>query len=106
ETAAMIPATGGQFMFFERMYGPFVAYLYGWAVFVVIQTGSISAIAYVFAEYTARHFVALPELTGPLASFGFHVPFIGDVTPFREIGVKGLAAALIILLTAVNYVGV
>src|SRR5213596_3271924 len=49
EVAAMIPGTGGQFLFFERMYGPFVAYLYGWSVFAVIQTGSIAALAMVFA---------------------------------------------------------
>jgi APA family basic amino acid/polyamine antiporter len=105
EVAAMIPGTGGQFLFFERMYGPFFAYLYGWAVFAVIQTGSIAALAMVFSEY-ATHFVALPELTGGVASFSFHVPFIGDITPFRDIGVKGLATALIIVLTVVNYLGV
>src|SRR5258705_1982277 len=43
ETAGMITETGGQYIFFERMYGPFVAYLYGWAVFSVMQTGSIAA---------------------------------------------------------------
>ncbi|MBI3878586.1 MAG: amino acid permease [Verrucomicrobia bacterium] len=105
ETAAMIPATGGQFLFFERMYGPFVAYLFGWAVFAVIQTGSIAALATVFAEYSTQ-FVALPELTGPMATFSFHIPFIGDVTPFRDLGVKGLAALLIVALTVVNYLGV
>jgi APA family basic amino acid/polyamine antiporter len=105
EVAAMIPGTGGQFLFFERMYGPFVAYLYGWSVFAVIQTGSIAALAMVFAEY-ATQFVALPELTGPAGNFSFHVPYIGDVTPFSEIGVKGLAASLIIVLTVINYLGV
>jgi len=105
EVAAMIPATGGQFVFFERMYGRFFAYLYGWSVFAVIQTGSIAAVAYVFAEY-ATQFVPLPEIRGPAAQFAIHVPFIGDVTPLKEIGVKGLAAFLIILLTAVNYLGV
>jgi APA family basic amino acid/polyamine antiporter len=105
EIAAMIPVTGGQFVFFERMYGRFVAYLYGWAAFAVIQSGSIAAVAYVFAEY-ATQFVALPELPGSAANLAFHVPFIGDVTPFREIGVKGLAALLIVTLTGVNYVGV
>src|SRR6187399_3139776 len=44
EVAAMIPGTGGQFLFFDRMYGPFVAYLFGWGVFAVIQTGSIAAL--------------------------------------------------------------
>lgn len=105
EIAAMIPATGGQFVFFERMYGPFFAYLYGWAAFAMFQSGSIAAVAYVFAEYSTQ-FVALPELQGAAAEISFHVPFVGDVTPFREIGVKGLAALLIVLLTAVNYVGV
>ncbi len=105
EVAAMIPATGGQYLFFERMYGPFVAYLFGWAVFAVIQTGSIAALATVFAEY-ATQFVALPELAGPAANISFHVPFIGDVTPLRELGVKGLAVSLIVLLTLVNYLGV
>jgi len=105
EVAAMIPATGGQFIFFERMYGRFFAYLYGWAVFAVIQTGSIAAVAYVFAEY-ATQFIPLPELQGPAAAFAIHVPFIGDVTPLKDIGVKGLAAALILLLTAINYLGV
>jgi basic amino acid/polyamine antiporter, APA family len=105
EIASMIPETGGQYVFFDRMYGPFAAFLYGWAIFAVIQTGSIAAVAYVFAEY-ATHFVALPELSMPLAGWSFYVPLIGDVTPLKEFGVKGLAAALIILLTAVNYVGV
>src|SRR5688500_14884287 len=105
EVAAMIPGTGGQFLFFDRMYGSFVAYLYGWAVFAVIQTGSIAALATVFAEY-ATQFVALPELTGPAANFSFHIPFIGDITPFREIGINGLAALLITTLTVINYLGV
>src|SRR5262245_45093415 len=60
EIASMIPETGGQYVYFQRMYGSFFAFLYGWAVFIVIQTGSIAAVAYVFAEY-ATHFVHLPE---------------------------------------------
>src|SRR5436190_2670661 len=87
EVASMIPLTGGHYVFYERMYGPFVAFLYGWAVFAVIQTGSIAAVCYVFAEY-ATQFLPLPELRGPLGSFAFHVPFIGDIAPFHEIGVK------------------
>src|SRR5438445_2794958 len=105
EIASMIPETGGQYVYFDRMYGPFAAFLYGWAVFVVMQSGSISAVAYVFAEY-ANQFVKLPEFSGTLAGWSFHLPFIGDIAPLREIGTKGLAAALIILLTAVNYIGV
>ena len=105
EIASLIPETGGQYVYFERMYGPFFAFLYGWAVFAVIQTGSIAAVAYVFAEY-ATQFVKLPELSANVAAWSIHLPFIGDVAPLKEIGTKGLAAAVIILLTAVNYVGV
>ena len=105
EIASMIPETGGQYVYFDRMYGPFSAFLYGWAVFAVIQTGSIAAVAYVFAEYSTQ-FVRLPEFSAGIASWSFQVPGIGHVTPLKEIGVKGLAAAMIIVLTVINYIGV
>src|SRR6266498_3210870 len=85
EIASMIPETGGQYVYFERMYGPFFAFLYGWATFAVIQTGSIAAVAYVFAEY-ATQFVTLPEFSAGVAAWSFHLPFIGDVAPLKEFG--------------------
>jgi APA family basic amino acid/polyamine antiporter len=105
EIAGMIPETGGQYVFFDRMYGPFVSYIYGWAIFAIIQTGSIASIAYVFAEY-ATEFLHLPGLSEQTASIAIHLPFIGDIRPFAEFGVKMLAAGLIIVLTIVNYIGV
>src|SRR5436853_2325766 len=87
ELSAMMPQTGGQYVFLQRAYGPFVAFLYGWALFAVIQSGSIAAVCYVFAEY-ATQFVPLPELSGPLAGFTVHLPLIGDVLPFKDLGVK------------------
>ena len=105
EIASLIPETGGQYVYFERMYGPFFAFLYGWAIFAIIQCGSIAAVAYLFAEYAGR-LIHLPELSAATAAWSVHLPFIGDVAPLAEIGTKGLAAVLIILLTAVNYVGV
>jgi APA family basic amino acid/polyamine antiporter len=105
EIAGMIPETGGQYIFFERMYGPFFAYLYGWALFAIIQCGSIAAVAYVFAEYAGK-LVPLPGVAAELASWHFHVWGVGDVAPFAELGVKGLAAVVITGLTVVNYLGV
>jgi APA family basic amino acid/polyamine antiporter len=105
ELASMMPRTGGQYIFLQRAYGPFVAFLYGWALFAVIQSGSIAALTYVFAEYTTR-LVPLPEASAALAAFSFHVPLIGDVAPFKDLGVKGLAAAVILVLTVINYLGV
>ena len=105
EISGMIPETGGQYVYFERMFGPFIGYLYGWAAFAVIQTGSIAALAYVFAEY-ATQFVHLPEASASAAAWAIHLPFIGDVAPLKEIGVKCLAVLVIVTLTTVNYLGV
>src|SRR5580765_5069119 len=73
ELAAMMPQTGGQYVYLQRAYGPFVAFLYGWALFAVIQSGSIAAVSYVFAEYATR-FVPLSGTAGPLAGWTLHVP--------------------------------
>ena len=105
EIAAAIPETGGQFVFFDRLYGPFVAFLYGWAAFIVFQTGSITAVCYVFAEY-GMQLVPLPSLPEASTALSFHVPFIGDITPLKDFTTKCIAAAVIIILTAINYLGV
>lgn len=105
ELAGMMPHTGGQYVYLERAYGPFMAFLYGWAFFSVIQSGSIAALAFVFAEYATQLF-PLPEAAEPLRSHAIHLPLIGDILPWKELGVKGLAVAVIVILTVVNYLGV
>jgi len=62
EVAGMIDATGGQYVYFRKMYGDGLAFFYGWSVFSVIQTGSQAAIAYVFAEYLGYFFI-FPQLS-------------------------------------------
>src|SRR5262245_35633938 len=98
EIAGIIPETGGRYVYFEKMYGPFFAFLYGWAVFAVIQTGSIAAVAYVFAEYSTK-LIDLPVAPDSLAKWTIPLPFIGDMMPFKDLGVKGLAAVVVLLLT-------
>ena len=105
EVASMIPETGGQFVFFERMYGRFPAFLYGWSVFSVIQTGSIAAIAYVFAEYTVR-LLGVEPIAVDLASSVYTLPVVGEIRPFFELSEKLIAAGAIAFLTVVNYFGV
>jgi APA family basic amino acid/polyamine antiporter len=105
ELASMMPATGGQYLYLQRAYGSFVAFLYGWALFAVIQSGSIAALTYVFAEYTTRLF-PLPQESEFLTRLVFHLPFIGDIALFRDLGVKTLAGIIILILTVVNYIGV
>ncbi len=105
EIASMFPAAGGQYVYFNKSYGEFAGYLYGWAVFIVIQTGSIASIAYVFSDSLA-YFFAFPRLGPAWESFALHIPWVGDITPFKFIGLKGCTILLILSLTAVNYLGV
>jgi len=105
EIAGMIDATGGQFIYFREMYGDFTAYLYGWAVLAVIQTGSQAAIAYVFAEYLG-YFFKFPEASKYLQNFSVYMPFVGAIHPFVDLGTKSVAILCIIFLTGVNYIGV
>jgi APA family basic amino acid/polyamine antiporter len=51
ELSAMMPAAGGQYVFLREAYSPFWGFLYGWALFLVIQTGTIAAVAVAFARY-------------------------------------------------------
>lgn len=106
EVAGLISETGGQYIFFQKMYGEFVAFLYGWAIFIVIQTGSIASITYVFAEYT-QYFVHLPRLPVEIEnSFIIHIPYIGNILPLENLGVKALTIFIVMLLTLINYYGV
>lgn len=106
EIASMITQTGGQYIFFQKMYGDFMAFLYGWAVFIVIQTGSIASITYVFSQY-CQYFYVLPRFSPAIKNaFVLHIPFIGQISPLADIGVKLLTITVIAGLTFVNYLGV
>ena len=51
ELAAMMPRAGGPYVFLREAYGPSIGFLFGWAVFLVIQTGTIAAVAVAFAKF-------------------------------------------------------
>ena len=51
ELAAMWPQAGGQYVFLREAYGPSIGFLFGWALFLVIQTGTIAAVAVAFANF-------------------------------------------------------
>lgn len=102
EVGCILPETGGQYVYFRHMYGNFFAYIYGWACFVVINTASISGIAFVFADYTG-YFVHLPRFSpGIEHSIPIAIPFIGKFYLLENIGVKALATLLIFIFTWVN----
>lgn len=105
EIAGFIDGTGGQFLYFKEMYGDFTAYLFGWSILAVIQTGSQAAIAYVFAEYLGN-FIRYPNLPDNISNISIFMPFVGDIKPFFEFGTKSVAIITILFLTGVNYIGV
>src|SRR5262249_8117360 len=59
ELAAMMPQAGGQYVYLREAFSPLWGFLYGWTVFLVIQTGSIAAVAVAFAKFLG---VLVPDL--------------------------------------------
>src|ERR1700755_1785108 len=100
ELAAMMPRAGGQYVFLREAYGPALGFLFGWSLFIVIQTGTVAAVAVAFARFT-----------------GVLVPWVSAsnyvVQPFRLTEGYALslsteqfvAVALILLLTFTNTLG-
>ena len=52
ELAAMWPRAGGQYVFLRKAYGPSIGFLFGWSLLLIIQTGTIAAVAVAFANFT------------------------------------------------------
>src|SRR6266566_1215831 len=72
ELATMMPRAGGVYIFLREAYGPSIGFLYGWTLFLVIQTGTIAAVAIAFAKFlgvfvsgvTADDYVIAPVSLG------------------------------------------
>jgi len=103
ELAAMFPETGGQYVFFKKIYGNGFAFLYGWAAFAVFNTGGNASIAYICSQYT-NYFITLPRLSTEVEqAVQLHIPFVGNIFPLENIGVKALTICIILLLTWISY---
>ena len=103
ELGAMLPETGGIYVYFRKMFGGFVAFLYGWSAFSVMNTTGVAAISFVCAQY-ADYFLHLPGFDAVTEqSITWHLPFIGDLHPLENFGVKSLAIAIVTFLTWLNY---
>ncbi|MBV8138009.1 MAG: amino acid permease [Deltaproteobacteria bacterium] len=92
ELAAMMPAAGAQYLFVREAYGRMCSFLFGWTVAVVIHTGSVAAVAIVFAKYLG---VILPMVHSDWRLGFVAVP-----------GERLVAVGLIFLLTALNLRGI
>ena len=99
EMGAMFPRSGGVYVFLREAYGPLPAFLYGWAALLVVVSGGIAAVAVGFAEYLSYFF---PALSPSVEVLRF------DTGPFDVVISAGqlVAAGLIVVIGAINYVGV
>ena len=91
ELAGMMPHAGGQYVYLREAYNPLVGFLYGWTSFLVIQTGTIAAVAVAFARFTGVLIPGLSEHSILFSVFGLHIS-----------AAQILAIACIAFLTFVN----
>lgn len=82
ELASAYPQTGGVYVFLNRSFSPVAGFLWGWAMFWTMHSGIIAAISVIFSRYA------------------------GYFLPLTDASAKALAVGVILLLSAVNYVGV
>ncbi len=95
ELAGMMPNAGGQFIYLKRAYGKLTAFVYGWTVFTVIQTGVIAAVAVAFAKFMAVFFNVFDDKNIVFSIFSF------SVSTTQLLGVCS-----IIFLTYLNTMGI
>lgn len=95
ELAAMFPKAGGQYIYLREAYNPLVAFLYGWTLFAVIQTGTIAAVGVAFAKFTS---VVVP--------FFSESNYILTISQFKISTSQMLAIFSVLILTAVNVLGI
>jgi APA family basic amino acid/polyamine antiporter len=100
EVAGILADTGGDYVYLKKIYNRFFSFLYGWSLFAVIQTATISSLAYVFAQ-SLNSIISIPELFPSLQTFSIGGVFF----PFQNSGVKLIAIILILLLTFINITG-
>jgi APA family basic amino acid/polyamine antiporter len=100
EVAGLLADTGGEFVYLKKIYNRFFAFMYGWSLFTVIQTATISSLAYVFAQ-SLNSIIPIPEIFSSLQ----HFTIGGVFYPFQDFGVKLTAILLILILTGLNISG-
>jgi APA family basic amino acid/polyamine antiporter len=101
ELSGMYPKAGGQYVYLREAYGKLYGFLYGWAFFAVIQTGTIAAVGVGFGKFTGYLIPELGEtnvLVGPME--------LGFISDFKITAAQVLGLAIIVLLTFINTTGV
>lgn len=95
ELSGMYPKAGGQYVYLKEAYNPLTAFIYGWSLFAVIQTGTIAAVGVSFYKFLA-YFV--PGVSEDIVLF--------SIGSFKVSPAQILAIGLIFILTYINTKGV
>ena len=101
ELAGMMPHAGGQYVYLREAYNPLAGFLYGWTSFLVIQTGTIAAVAVAFARFTAVIVPGLSEQNILFVVFGLRISAaqilaISSVAVLTFINARGLREGKIV----------
>lgn len=100
EVAGLLADTGGEYVYHKKIYNRFFAFLYGWSLFTVIQTATISSLAYIFAQ-SLNSIFPFPQLFSSMQDLS-----VGGVFyPFQDFSVKLTGIVLIMGLTFLNISG-
>jgi APA family basic amino acid/polyamine antiporter len=105
ELSAMFPKAGGQYVYLKESYNKLVAFLYGWSLFAVIQTGTIAAVGVAFSKFTAYLIPAVSE-DHILFQLQTGTDAAGAARFFTISAAQLVSIVLIIFLTYVNSKGV
>ena len=97
ELAGMMPRAGGQYVYLREAFGSLWGFLYGWTLFMVIQTGTIAAVAVAFARFTGVLFPAIAENRYLVAPIHISTGYALSLSTAQLLGV-----ILIIVLTWTN----
>lgn len=95
ELSGMYPKAGGQYVYLKEAFNPLIAFLYGWSVFAVIQTGTIAAVGVAFSKFMAY---IVPQVSEDLVLFD--LGFL-KISPAQIVSI-----VIVILLTYINTRGV
>lgn len=98
EVAAMMPRAGGQYVFLREAYGPAAGFVFGWSTFLVVQTGTIAAVAVAFSKFAGVFLPAISDTNYRVAPI-----HLGPTGYALSLSTQQLVAVILIaFLTAVN----
>src|SRR5271168_3022183 len=101
ELAAMFPHAGGQYIYLREAYSPLWGFLYGWTLFLVIQTGTIAAVAIGFARYLGVLVPAISPQTWVVAPIALGSKYAISLSVQQLVGI-----VMVLFLTFLNTLGV